>query len=97
MENSENKPKENVGWKISAEIIERFKNYCDSDSRGYGESMAAAFIIWTYLPPTVQKQAIQEAKGIPSVDSQFWSEFAKGLEDAVLSQVRNLADKKGRG
>lgn len=82
--------KTNIGWMIPVKAVESFKEYCDDVNDNYGDALAAAITIWQYLPATVQRLAQLEAFGKPSVDKKFWREFSKGLDQAVLSQVRGL-------
>jgi hypothetical protein len=78
-----------VGWQISVNAIDQFCNYCDSVNDNYGDAVSAAMVIWQYLPPSVQRQAQLAANGVPAVDKNFWKEFSRGLDDAILHRVRN--------
>lgn len=72
-----------LGWKVPQEALKKFKDYCDDTGSGYQDTIAAAMIIWPYLPASVQRAAHLEAKGKPSVGKKFWEEFRKGLDDAI--------------
>ena len=88
MISSNNYNKTSVGWKVSVKLLDQFKAYCDLTGTNYQEAVASAMVIWAYLPASVQRLAQLEASGKPSVDKKFWDEFRRGLDDAILNQVR---------
>jgi len=86
--------KTQLGWKVPVAVVDRFKTYCDEVGSNYSDSIAAAMVIWQYLPASVQRQAHLEVSGKPSVDKKFWEEFRKGLDDAILGQVYSPPHRK---
>ena len=78
-----------LGWKVSDEIIESFKQYCDTVGGSYKSSIAASMVIWKYLPPSIQRMAQLEASGEDQLDEEFWKEYTRGLEDAILGHERS--------
>ena len=77
-----------VGWRFYEPVVDDFQEYCDQVNDNYGEAVSAAMVIWRYLPASVQRLAQLEANGIPSVDQKYWEEFRRGLDDAILNQVK---------
>jgi hypothetical protein len=77
------------GWYIPKGVKDSFANFCTDNGDIIQDSAAGAYVIWQYLPSQIREQAVLEAKEIPSVDKNFWDEFRKGLEKAILDQLHS--------
>ncbi len=81
--------KEQVGWKVPADVLVKFRDFCSDTGSNYQDSLAAAMVIWCYLPPSIQRQAQLEASGKPAIDKKSWKQYSARLEAAIIGQVYN--------
>lgn len=87
------KEKKSLGWKVDDDLIEKFKSYCEMTGSSYQDAIAAAMVIWQYLPASIQRQAQLEANGTICVDAEFWKLLNDGLNEAVAKQVYEINKK----
>jgi len=87
--------REQLGWKIPPAVKKEFMEHCDKTGAKYQDALAAAMVIWQFLPPSIQRAAQLEAFGEPTLDRKAWLAFSRGLEDAILGRAYNPDRKKG--
>lgn len=93
----ENNNKTTTGWQIPIDLKDRFTEFCEKikDSR-IQEECSAALYIYMYLPEKIRELAKLEVKGVPMVDSRFWTDFAKGLELGITAQLSIQQQKQAK-
>ena len=84
-----------AGWPVPVEAKRSFTEFCAKSGSLAQEDCAGALVMWQYLPAQIREWARLEAKGIPSVDKEFWRAFEAGLQAGITSQLRNLQQKQG--
>ena len=77
-----------LGWRVSNKVRDQFAQWCSDNGVVCQDDCAGALVIWQYLPAAVREAAKLEAKGLPSVDKDFWKMFEAGLELALRANTR---------
>lgn len=83
-----------LGWYVLRDCRDKFAQWCADKGVLCQEDCAGALIIWQYLPSEIREAAKAEAKGIPSVDKQFWADLRAGFEAYIAQQANNQSQKR---
>ena len=83
-----------LGWYVPAECRDKFAQWCADNGLICQDDCAGALVIWQYLPSQIREAAKLEAKGIPSVNKQFWVELRAGFESYIAEQANGQNQKQ---
>jgi len=91
-----NEEKTKTGWPIPISVKDSFVNFCAEMGTLAQEDCAGALLIWQHLPAQIRESARLEAKGIRSLDKNFWKQFQAGLELGIQAQLNIQQQKLAR-
>lgn len=72
-----------LGWRVPIANVERFKAYCDLTGDPYVPCLAAAMLLWEFLPPKAQRQLRLWANQVDGVPKDAGEQFLKGVLDGL--------------
>ena len=82
-----NSEKIRLGWEVPKELRNSFRDWCVNKGVLVQEDCAGALIIWQFLPAEIREAAKMEAKGTPSLNKKFWSDFQTGFAQYISERA----------